>query len=357
VNPTRNAGLVWNRILVGVLFVGLVLALLWFQGLILRPEHATTVVPGPPALGPNERVARVELRKLARTQSQPGFVEAIDAAHVSARVMSNVLAVSAREGDRVDEGAVLLQLDDRDAKARLAQAIAGQDAAQAQATAARLAFERVERLKSGAAATEQEWESARAAHEGAVASLERAAQGVAEARTAFTWFEVRTPFAGRVLARHVEPGQLAAPGQPLITLYRDEQLRVAVAVPQEHAGRFEVGTECELEFDAGLARRGTVARVLPAADPSTGAVTLHLALADVSGLRPGQLARLEAVVGEREALLAPASAVERIGQIERVRAVKDGCVTPVLVRTGKRHGDWIEILSGLRAGEDVVTKW
>ncbi len=353
-NQQRETGPVWNRILVGVLFAGLVLALLWFQGLIFRPEHATTAVPEPPALAEHERVARVELRKLARTQSQPGFVEAIDAAHVSARVMANVLAVNAREGDRVDADAVLLQLDDRDAKARLAQAVAGQDAAQAQATAAQLAFERVERLKLGAAATEQEWESARAAHEGAVASLERAAQGVAEARTALTWFEVRAPFAGRVLARQVEPGQLAAPGQPLLTLYRDEQLRVTVAVPQELASRFAVGTECELEFDGAAARRGTVARVLPAADVSTGAVTLHLALADVSGLRPGQLARLEAVVGEREALLAPQAAVERIGQIERVRAVKDGRVTPVVVRTGKRHGEFIEVLSGLRAGEDVV---
>jgi RND family efflux transporter MFP subunit len=345
----------WNRILVGVLFTGLVLALLWFQGLILRPKHESTPVPAPPALAGHERTVRVELRSIARTQSQPGFVEAIDAAHVAARVMANVLEVNVREGDAVEEGALLLRLDDRDARARLAQVVAGQDAAQAQATAARLAFERVERLKSGAASTEQEWESARAAHEGAAAALERAAQGVAEAQTALTWFEVRAPFAGRVLARHVEPGQLSAPGQILVTLYREGQLRVSVEVPDAYAARFEVGAEYELHFDAAAARRGVVARVLPAANVATGAVTLRLELDDVSGLRPGQLARLEAPIGERDALLAPASAVERIGQIERVRVLANGRVTQVLVRTGKLHGEFVEVLSGLRAGEDVVT--
>lgn len=343
-----------NRILVAALFAALVLALLWFQGLILRPKHVTATVPPLPAPAPGQATAKVELRDVPRTQVQPGFVEALDAAPLAARVMASVLEVAVREGQSVELGDVLVRFDDRDARAQLAQAKAAQEAAQAQATAAQLAFERVERLKRGAAATEQDWESARAAQQGAQAAHERAAQGVVEAETALTWFELRAPFAGQVLTRHVEPGQLALPGAPLVTLFREGEVRVSVAVPQAQSTELSVGSRCELELDAGASRRGTVTRILPASDSATGSVTLHIALEDSSGLRPGQLARLSLELGSRQALLVPAAAIQRVGQIERVRVLERGRVQTALVRTGKRHGEFVEVLSGLRAGEEVL---
>jgi len=345
----------WSqRVLVVVLFAGLVLALLWFQGLIFRPQHVVAQTPELAQLAPGARTAPVELRQVPRTRSQPGFVEAVDSAPLAARVMANVLAVAVREGDPFEADALLVQLDDRDARARLAQASAMQEAAQAQASAARSGFERVERLLRGGAATTQEWEGAQAADAGAQAALERAAQSVVEAQTALTWFELRAPFAGRVLERRIEPGQLAAPGQPLLTLFRADQLRVRVALPQEAAQRFAPGAECELEFEAAAPRKGRVLRVLPDADALTGAVTLHIGMDSLDGLRPGQLARLALALDQRPALLVPALAVERIGQLERVRVVERGRVTPALVRTGKRHGEFVEVLGGLRAGEVVV---
>lgn len=343
-----------NRLLVATLFAALVLALLWFQGLILRPEHVTAMVPPLPAPAPGQRTARVELRDTPRTQVQPGFVEALDAAPLAARVMASVLEVAVREGQAVELGEVLVRFDDRDARARLAQAQAAREAAEAQATAAQLAFERVERLRRGAAATEQDWESARAAQQGAQATLERAAQGVVEAQTALSWFELRAPFAGHVLARHVEPGQLALPGAPLVTLFREGEVRVSVAVPQSQSAELRVGSRCELQFDSDAARSGTVTRVLPASDSATGSVTLHIELDDSSGLRPGQLARLTLELGSRPALLAPAAAIQRVGQIERVRVLERGRVQTALVRTGKRHGAFVEVLSGLREGEEVL---
>lgn len=347
---------VWlNRLVILALFAGLVTALLWFQGLILRPAHATTPVPALPALGSGRHTARVELRTTTRTQVQPGFVEAVDSASIAARVMANVLEVGAREGETVEAGSVLVRLDDRDAQARLAQARAAHDAARAQALAAQLAFERVVRLKDGAAATTQELEGATAANDGARAAEQRAAQAVSEAEAALSWFEVRAPFDGRVLSRSAEPGQLAAPGQPLMSIYRGDQLRIAVAIPEERAGQFLVGAPCSFELEGQTTRAGTVERVLPATDAATGTVTLRITPADSGGLRPGQLVRLEIAVGSRQALMAPAAAIERIGQIERVRLVRDGRVGAVVVSTGKRHGEFVEVLSGLRAGEEVVT--
>lgn len=340
-----------RRGVVTALFAALVVALLWFQGILFRHEPETAAVPPPPRLEADARTARVERRTLGEERVFPGFVEAVDPAPVAPRVMAAILALDVRESDPVTAGQVIAKLDDRDARTRLAQAEAARAAAGAGAVQAELAFERAERLLADEALTTAEWEGARAARDAAAARVEQADAAVAEATAALSWFEVRAPFDGVVLARHAEPGQLAAPGHPLVTLYRPDRLRFAVAVPVERAARVAVGDELALELEGE--RVATVARVLPDADRRTGTVTLHLALAEPA-LRPGQLGRLRLATGTREALVVPFDAIERVGQLERVRLVRDDRVVPQTVRTGKRHGDDVEVLSGLGEGEEVV---
>lgn len=343
-----------RRTVILLLFAALVAALLWFQGILFRREPEAARVPGPERVAAGARTARVVRERVAVALVHPGFVEAVDPAAIAPRVMAALLDVNGREGDRVEAGDTLVVLDDRDALARLAQARAALAGAEAQAVEARLARERAERLRDASALTEEAWERARAAHDAATAQVERASGAVDEALTVLSWFRLEAPFAGRVLARHADPGQLATPGRAVLELYRADALRFRVAVPEERASALAPGAACTIEFDRLPARTATLARVLPAADPATGTVTLHLALAPAEDLRPGLLGRLALPVGEREALLVPAAAVERIGQIERVRLVRDGGATRVTVRTGKAHGERVEVLSGLAEGEEVL---
>ena len=346
---------VWGRrIVVLVLFGALVVVLLWFQGILLRSEHERVEVPEPPALGAAERTVRVQRRVVPMVQVHPGFVEAVDPAEIAPRVIATILEVKGREGDPVKEGEPLVALDDRDARARHAQARAALEAARAQARQARLAFDRAQRLHEAEALTTQEWESARAARDGARAHVERAQEAVEEAEAALTWFELRAPFAGRVLARHADPGDLASPGRAILSLYREGRLRVRVAIPEELSGAVAVGDELELTFDRLPPRRAVLTRILPPADPRTGTVVLHLDPEPSGDLRPGLLGRLHLSVGEREALVVPSGTIERIGQVERVRLVRDGAVVPVTVRTGKEHDGLVEVLSGLAELEEVV---
>lgn len=345
-----------RRTVVFVLFAALVAALLWFQGIILRDEHPPAGVPAPPAPSSSAALARVERRTVPLTQVHPGFVEAIDPAAIAPRVMATVLEVGGREGDAVAAGSLVVALDDRDARAQLAQAEAALQAAEAQSVQATLAFERAQRLHDAEALTTQEWEAARAANDAAAAGAERARQAVEQAHAALSWFRLEAPFDGRVLERLADPGDLASPGRPVLTLYRDGALRFRVAVPEERSTGLSAGDELELAFDGLPTRRAAITRVLPSADPRTGTVVLHLALEDAAGLRPGLLGRLHLVVGEREALVVPEEAIERIGQVERVRLVRDGRVVPTTVRTGKRHAGDVEVLSGLSEGEEVVLR-
>ena len=343
-----------RRVTVLLLFAALVTALLWFQGILFRHEPETTRVPEAPRLASGVRTARVERRALGEERTFPGFVEPVDPAPVAARVMATVLELDVREGDAVQVGQTLARLDDRDAATRLSQAEAARAAAAARALAARLAFERAGRLLEAEALTQADWEAARAAHDGARADEEGSAAAVEEARAALSWFRVEAPFDGMVLERLAEPGQLAAPGRALVTLYRRDRLRLAVPVPEEYAARFRLDQRLDVELDGGPDRAATLARVLPASDRESGTVTLHLVPDDPDDLRPGQLVRLRFAVAEREALVIPAGAVERIGQVERVALVRDGRVVTQTVRTGKAHGESVEILSGLAAGEEVV---
>ena len=347
--------MIWiRRLFILALFGALVVVLLWFQGILFRKELTPVDVPGPRALQANERTFRVERRAFSTDVVHPGFVRAVDPATLAPRVMAAVLEVSGREGEVVREGAPVVTLDDRDARAKLAQARAALAAAEAQALHARQAHDRVSRLHASDAATTQDLEGALAGRDAALAGVERARRAVEEGEAALSWFVLAAPFDGRILSRDADPGDLALPGRPLLSVYRPDRLRFEVAVPEERAVGLEPGATFELSFEGLGERTARLARILPAADSRTGTVLLHLDPASGEGLRPGILGRLRLPVGEREALVLPADAVERIGQIERVRLVSEGNLAPVTVRTGKRHGELVEVLSGLREGEEVL---
>ncbi|MCA9003474.1 MAG: efflux RND transporter periplasmic adaptor subunit, partial [Planctomycetes bacterium] len=238
------------------------------------------------------------------------------------------------------------------ARNRLAQAQANLQTADAQALQAKLAFDRAQRLREAEAVTVQEWESARANADATKAMRDQASDAVAEAETALDWYTLRAPFAGEVLRRDVDPGDLASPGLPLLQVYQKDHLRFAVAVPEGLVAQLEVGQALDLTFPKGSIV-AKLTRILPSADPRTGTVTLHLSLAPNADLLPGVLGRLQVAVGERKTLVLPVAAVSHVGQIERVQVVREGHLVPVTIRSGKRHNGLIEILSGLTDGEEV----
>jgi membrane fusion protein, multidrug efflux system len=318
---------------------------------------------------------------------------------LSAKVLATVMAVSRREGDRVRADEVLVQLDDRDLRAALertqaaaretrdaleesAQAIQAADAAidaasagseLASATLRRYTtlYERrsvspheydevVARAKSAAA----ELARARQARAGLVARqqqagarIEQADAAVANARVALSYARIATPSDGVIVARTVEPGNVAAPGMPLLTI-DEERYRLEVAVPETEGGTLRIGQRGTVTIDA-LRRPldAAITEILPAADPQSRTLTVRLDLPGSAALRSGLYGTARFGAGQRAALLLPRAAVGRRGQLERVFVVDQGNVARMrLVTTGKTYGDRVEILSGLDPGERVVVE-
>jgi membrane fusion protein, multidrug efflux system len=348
--------------------------------------------------------ARVAV-KPALSETVPDGVEAVGTVTsrrrtvLSAKVMAGVTAVSRREGDRVRADEVLVELDDRDLRAQLeraqaavreardaleetAQAIQGADAAIDAASAgselASATLHRYATLYERRSVSPHEYDEVAARAKSAAAELARAGQAraqlvakqqqagarieqadaaVASARVALSYARIVAPSAGVVVTRTVEPGNVAAPGAPLLTI-EEERYRLELAVPERDAGKLRIGQRGTVTIDAlGRPLDAAITEILPAADPQTRTLTVRLDLPGSADLRSGLYGTARFWVGQRAALLLPRAAIGRRGQLERVFVVDQGNVARMrLVTTGKTYGDRVEILSGLDPGERVVVE-
>jgi RND family efflux transporter MFP subunit len=281
---------------------------------------------------------QVRMVQQPRMQLLPATVHPADRAQIAAKVMAVVAADPVVIGRRVQAGDLLLQLQADEIAAQVEQATAG--LAQIERNLAR---ER--RLLEQNATTP---ETVRTLED----QLRMATARLSEARTMQGYLSITAPFDGVIVSKHVRRGDLASPGQPLLELEGHDRLEVHTHVPDSLA---------LLELDAVLdvhAKGTTVSARLsewsPAADPASRTRLAKLVLPEQSSLRSGQYVQVAWPAEPSEALIIPANAVQRIGQIERVFIIDQDALRIRLIRTGARIGDQITVRSGLEAGELIV---
>lgn len=284
------------------------------------------------------RVAAVQPLTEARRVELPGTVRAVERAALAPKIMGTVASLPVTLGQSVKRGDVLATISANEIGARLAQAESG-------LTQARRDLEReTGLLAKGASAAET------------VRSMEDRLRlmeaTVAEARTMLTYTALTAPFDGVVTRRLANEGDLAAPGNPLLEMENPAQQRVEVEVPDGLAA-VAVGASAPVRINA-LDFPGRVAEISPALDAVSRTFLAKIDLPAGAAVRSGQFARVAWPAGQGTALVAPATAVTNFGQMERAFVVAEGRATLRLVKTGARHGDQVEILSGLSAGERVV---
>jgi len=289
-----------------------------------------------------------------------GTVEASRSVAVSSRVMATVTAVPARQGDAVRVGQVLVEIDPETARGQEAQARGALAQAQAALALAERNHQRFKALAASGAAAEIELDMARMQHEQARGAVEQAQGAVAAAASVARESRVTAPFAGRVTARLVEVGDLAAPGRPLVMLESEVGRRLVLSVPEGTvaASRLTVGSQLPVRFDA-LPELGAVAgrveEMSPGADPMSHSYTVKV---DVAGaaVPTGAAGRARVTTGSRRAVVIPAEAALRSGGVTMV-VVRDheGKARSRVVTLGDAmNGGEVEVLSGLAGGENVL---
>jgi RND family efflux transporter MFP subunit len=147
-----------------------------------------------------------------------------------------------------------------------------------------------------------------------------------------------------------------AAGTPVVTLVRTDPLRLRLEVPEREAPPIRTGqlVRIRVEGDTNVCT-GRIARLSPAIDEQSRMLMVEADIPNDGSLRPGVFVRADIVTNERdEGLAVPSSAVISFAGIEKVVAIQDGKALEKTIATGRRGADWIEVVSGLKAGERVV---
>ena len=285
------------------------------------------------------RTAAVAAEDLPVTVEVPATIRPAERASIAARLTGTVATFPHGLGAAVAVHDVLLTLSAPEVDARVRQA-------QAQlAEAARTADRTRTLVDKGASPAD--------ALRDAEDRLHYAQAAAAEAEALLAYATLRAPFAGVITAKHVLPGDLATPGLPLLVLESTQRLRAEGALPERVAADLRPGDTLAVFLDDGTAVAGVVEEISAAAD-SVSRSTLVKAALPPGTARSGQFARLVVTHGTSPALLVPASALTRFGQMERVFVVSAGRASLRLVRAGQPRGDRLEILAGLQPGETVI---
>lgn len=331
---------------------GLILLLVWMQGGFVgkMPPGTTETVPGQ---ADSLVTARAEVKEIDEIMAWPATVSARTVAQLAPKVGARLVEISVKAGDTVKAGQVLAKLDQGEWQARLRQARSALAAAEAEAARAQADARRTQNLFDQEAATRQTLDAAIAAARAGTAQAAEARAAVSEAESHFGETTLRAPFDGAVAQRLLEPGDMAMPGTPVLVVQSERRLRVEADVPEQCAAAIQTGTA--LQARVGEHRYTAVAEeIAPAADPRSRTVLVKASLNGAADLQPGAFAWLEQACGRRSALLIPAAAVSRSGQLESVRLLEGKQTLLRHVRAGKSRDGWVEVLSGLKEGELVV---
>lgn len=350
-----NAGRAWPRELGALLSTLVVIALGACGEPSAQGGDAAATIRAPLA-----RAERVELPSRIELY---GTVEAEKTASVSSRVMAMVTAVHVQAGDVVRQGQLLLDIDPQAARGQLAQAQGALAQARAGLALAQRNYERFQGLRAVQAASELELDMARMQYEQALGAVEQAEGAVSAAASVAADSRVVAPFAGRVVRRMAEVGDLAAPGRPLLELESSGNRRLTLAVPESLMAKsgLKLGDTLPARVDArpelGVIE-GEVVETTPGADPASHAFQVKLAL-PTADLPSGSAARAWLETDRRSVVTVPRSAVLHQGGMSLVvvrspegralaRVVTLG--EPVDIAAEQR----VEVLSGLTGDETVL---
>ena len=347
----------------------------------------------------NVAISKVTRSSIADYYQATGTVKAKTTTQVSANVLGRITALRVNEGDSVQKGEVLVEIDNRDAQANLQKAEAGLREAQASlieidnsvtaASAAvrtadanrRLAevtFGRYKELYQRKSVSGQEYDDALSKLSVATSELDRAKANVqtiisrksqvnarieqakaeiANSKVYAGYARIASPVSGVIVKKFAETGAMASPGVPILSIEDNSQYRLEVGVEESRSGSVRIGNRVSVRIDAigGGEIYGTVSEILPSADASSRSFTVKIDLPANASLRSGQYGLASFPTGQKDAIAVPDTAIVERGQLIGVFVVgPEGVAQFRIVTIGKRAEGQSEILSGLSEGDEIV---
>jgi len=287
------------------------------------------------------------------TLDEVGTMVAVHGVTVAADLPGTVDKIHFESGRSVEQGEILVELDTRQERAQLA-------AMEAQWDLANINYDRYQRLQSEGVISRQDYDKA-------IADKKQTEANVGEIKATIDRKTIRAPFSGELGIRQVNLGQYLAAGSPIVALQSLDPIYVNFSVPQQQVGSVRIGGRVTItaENQAGE-RTGRISAVDSVVSEATRNVQVQATLANPGGeLQPGMFVRGQLAFGQAEAVIAlPASSISYapygnsvfvVGELEGPNSTRYRGVRQQFVKVGSSRGDQVAVVSGLKAGDEVVS--
>lgn len=272
-----------------------------------------------------------------------GSVLPAEAVDLQPEVAGKLLAFYVAEGGRVAAGQLIAKLNDADLQAQRLKV-------EAQLSHAALEAERNKNLWESRAIARQVYDESLLQQATFKADL-----ALIDAQIAKT--EIRAPFAGTIGNRNVSPGAMVSPSTVLARFYQTAQLKVETDVPAAYINSVRLNSIVGIKTANGTDATARIYSIEPGADPMARTYNIRAMLLQTGNLHPGDFVTvnipLEAIRG---AIRIPSEALVPVLKGQRVYVVRDGKASQVDVVTGNRDDSAALVLSGLKAGDSVITR-
>ncbi|HET6365098.1 MAG TPA: efflux RND transporter periplasmic adaptor subunit, partial [Nitrospirota bacterium] len=285
----------------------------------------------------------IEPKTIDTMVSAVGVLSSKNTSVLSSKVMGKVVVLTVNEGDYVSQGKLLLKIESGEISAQEYQA-------QAAYNNARLQFDRIKRLFDEEAATQMEMDQA-------TLSFESAKAGLNAAKSMASYTFIAAPISGQVMEKRINLGEMALPGQPILKIEDNKNLRLEATIKEQDIRFVQPGKLVTVQIDAlpGKEIKARVEQVVPAADIRTHSFIVKIDIPADRNFITGMFGKAFFSTGKREAILVPRSAIVNMSGITGAYIVSaEGTAVFQMIQLGEMRGDSVEAVTGLKAGDKVI---
>jgi len=308
---------------------------------------------------------KVQVNKVSENSNSPfltvsGKIQSVNNASLSTRMMGFVNKVAVNIGDKVNKGQLLVAINNTDLQAKSAQVNAGITEATVAFNNAEKDYTRFKNLFADNSASQKELDDMTARYEMAKARLEAAKQMKNEVNAQYAYTNITAPFSGIITAKNVEEGDMANPGQTLISLETPGNFEVMAMVPETEISQITQDIEVDVLIKSiQKTLKGKVSEISTSAKNTGGQFLVKIALEKTdANILSGMFASVQFPVEKTSAtemVLIPTEAIVHNGQLSGVYTVSTSNTALLRwLRLGRTFGDQVEVLSGLSQDETYI---
>jgi len=304
------------------------------------------------------RAFEAALTEIPQKYEFTGSIEGDKRIQLSTKIMGQITYMPFQEGAKVTKGETLIKIRSDDLEAKKSQVQANMSEAEAAFKNTEANYNRIKSLYESKSATRKEMDDSEMAYNMGKAKIEAIKEMEREVNDHLSYTQIASPINGYVVQKMSEEGNIAAPGMPILTIEGLSRLKVVTKVPESQVYLFKTGDQVKVIVDAlsGKEFSGSVEQINPGGNPASRQFEVKILLDESkSMLKSGMYAKVILERGTRHVITVPEDWVIKRGQLEGLFTMNSNQEAMLRwVRTGKRFGNQVEILSGLSQGEQVL---